>query len=511
MSHRWGNSKRLECSKTTKDSYSVKEEDRKTPRNIPFSSLPLTFQHAITITRKFGYKYIWIDSLCIIQDDTTDWERESQKMADIYRRADFTVASIDAKGGDSGCFFPRDGRGIRPCRIDVARPPTEMDTYGMQAGKIFAFPKIRFDHSRASYRRHGALDDRGWCLQEQALSPRILSYGKDGLYWECVTTYASEWSPEGITPDSRSGDNEYIHVLRKEAAGIAKEDRNRRFENKYHAWHLLAQDYSRRKLTYDSDKVVALSGIIKNLSEPKKDSCHFGVWEKLLWRDLLWLVYTKNTILKSFHGSWGTLPPMGPPGQRLSLETDIPSWSWMSVHGSVCFQASQFNTPERYSGYSDVSFLHTELAECPRRTVTVTGVLLETRPCGCDGRCDAQYVTKVQNDAIHYPKENQILHLLDGDAGIGCRVADWFPDVGDDVPATVFCVPIAGTGGSVQCLVVVPVKKDGNMHYQRVGLALWNGQLPAGLREISSYQYRVELPDKEDGDVARSVSTIHIV
>ena len=157
---------------------------------------------------------------------TEDWAKESQQMADIYRRADFTIATIDAEGADSGCFFPRDGHSIRPCRLDINRPPARMDTYSRTPGKIFAFPTARFDHSRASYRRHSSLDSRGWCLQERALSTRVLSYGKDGLYWECVTLDASESIAEGIEPDSRSGDNEYMHALRKEAANITEIDRD---------------------------------------------------------------------------------------------------------------------------------------------------------------------------------------------------------------------------------------------------------------------------------------------
>lgn len=286
---------------------------------------------------------------------TEDWAKESQQMADIYRRADFTIATIDAESADSGCFFPRDGHSIRPCRLDINRPPAKMDTYFLNLGKIFASLTAQFDHSRANYRRHSSLDSRGWCLQERALSTRVLSYGKDGLYWEFVTLDASESIPGGIEPDSGSGDNEYMHALRKEAANITEIDRHRKFRNAHHSWHLLAQDYSRREPTYDLDRVVALAGIVKNLSGAKNDTCHYGVWKKHLWRDLMWFVFTKTTILKSFLGRAGTVPPAGPLGRRLPGSI-APSWSWMSVRGHVCFQASEFNSPEKYQIYSDLSF-----------------------------------------------------------------------------------------------------------------------------------------------------------
>lgn len=69
LSHRWGESERLRDTKTTKHNYRRNGETKQMPRIISFSCLPLTFQHAITITRRFCYRYLWIDSLCTIQDD----------------------------------------------------------------------------------------------------------------------------------------------------------------------------------------------------------------------------------------------------------------------------------------------------------------------------------------------------------------------------------------------------------------------------------------------------------
>jgi hypothetical protein len=132
LSHRWGSSTSLEATKTMKANLTLNT------MTISFSSLPLTFQHAIIITRRFGYRYLWIDSLCIIQDDEDDWMVESEKMGEIYRKADFTIATIDAMGADSGCFFPRDGQTLRPCRLDIYRPPRQEDTYASHTGKIFA-------------------------------------------------------------------------------------------------------------------------------------------------------------------------------------------------------------------------------------------------------------------------------------------------------------------------------------------------------------------------------------
>lgn len=71
---------------------------------IPWAELPNTFQDAITVTRMLGLKYIWIDSLCIVQDDAQDWEREAAKMAIIFEAAYVTIAATAASNG-SVCIF----------------------------------------------------------------------------------------------------------------------------------------------------------------------------------------------------------------------------------------------------------------------------------------------------------------------------------------------------------------------------------------------------------------------
>ncbi len=402
-------------------------------------------------------------------------------MADVYRRADFTVATIDAEGADSGCFFSRDGNSIRPCLVDIGRPPKKMDTYQHRPGRVFPSPTARFDHSRASYRRHSSLDGRGWCLQERALSTRVLSYGKDGLYWECVSCDAMERIPEGIESSSTSS-NEYMRALKREAAEITERETDR-FESPksaHCAWHLLSEDYSRRDLSFDSDRPIALAGIVKNLSGVKNDSCHYGVWEKFLWRDLMWLIFTKDTILKSYMGRFGTVPPIGPSGRRLPSSI-APSWSWMSVRGNVCYQASEYDSPEKFRIYSDLTFGYPVADIDPHPAVVATGVLIQAQTCACDGTCDTQYTKSVEDDALHYNREGHIKHIFDPVSGR--RVADWFPDTDDGLPMTIYAIPIAGVVAEIQWLVLVPVQDEklNDLCYRRVGLAV------SGWSKLSDY------------------------
>ncbi|KAK0724384.1 hypothetical protein B0H67DRAFT_473649, partial [Lasiosphaeris hirsuta] len=75
---------------TTKETYNIRTA------GTPISDLPMTIRQAVWVTRRLGRKYIWVDSLCIIQDDTSDWEAEALKMATVYAMAAVTIVAFSA-------------------------------------------------------------------------------------------------------------------------------------------------------------------------------------------------------------------------------------------------------------------------------------------------------------------------------------------------------------------------------------------------------------------------------
>lgn len=90
LSHCWGGRQPLELTKENADPLKS---------CVPWAKLPNTFQDAIAVTRMLGLRYIWIDSLCIIQNDAQDWEREAAKMALIFESAYLTIAATAASNG----------------------------------------------------------------------------------------------------------------------------------------------------------------------------------------------------------------------------------------------------------------------------------------------------------------------------------------------------------------------------------------------------------------------------
>jgi hypothetical protein len=97
LSHCWGGAEIL---KLTTTNISVLKGD------ISFLQLPKTFQDAIQVVRTLGIRYIWIDSLCIIQNSDQDWHKEASAMLKVYKHALFNIAataSTNSCGGLQRC------------------------------------------------------------------------------------------------------------------------------------------------------------------------------------------------------------------------------------------------------------------------------------------------------------------------------------------------------------------------------------------------------------------------
>ncbi|PTB50709.1 hypothetical protein M431DRAFT_485424 [Trichoderma harzianum CBS 226.95] len=153
---------------TTRDSI---KDHRK---GIQFSSLPKTFQDAVIITRELDIRYLWIDSLCIIQGDESDWKRESDTMAEIYQNAFLVIAASGAANPKEGCFSTESR-----CQTAVEVPYYSAE--GQAAGSIKLSMRIRGEESPY----WGPLSERGWAFQEWILARRVLHYMPQGITWKC--------------------------------------------------------------------------------------------------------------------------------------------------------------------------------------------------------------------------------------------------------------------------------------------------------------------------------------
>ena len=144
--------------------------------HLDLKMLPRTFQDAVKITRSLGIRYLWVDALCIIQDDAEDLRAEIRKMDDVFRCAYVTLSATCANGSDDG-FLKADRKARLHYPLSYANHPGSLDM-------IYLCEPID-DFERDV--EQSALSRRGWVFQERALSRRIIHFTEVQVYWECGT------------------------------------------------------------------------------------------------------------------------------------------------------------------------------------------------------------------------------------------------------------------------------------------------------------------------------------
>ncbi|KAF2674286.1 HET-domain-containing protein [Microthyrium microscopicum] len=246
---------------------------------IDWSSLSQTFQESIIVTRKLGFRYLWIDSLCIMQDCEIDWAKEAALMGKVYKQALYNIAATAASNGPGGLFCHREPIANSPFVIDIAREQDQQRYVGF----------------KTSVRHEGlikaSLNRRGWVCQERLLSPRTIHFGAQ-LFWECKELEASESFPIGFpagteTTDT-SGDGMYYPYQLQNKSWL--DDIKAKPESGYKIWRSIVNDYSCRKLTKGRDKLVAISGLAKEFQTVMDDDYVAGLWREDMINELAWRV-----------------------------------------------------------------------------------------------------------------------------------------------------------------------------------------------------------------------------
>ncbi|KAI1300819.1 heterokaryon incompatibility protein-domain-containing protein [Xylaria venustula] len=300
LSHCWGPAQLIKTTAATLQQHKD---------GIAWADLSTTFQHAITFARKLGIQYIWIDSLCIIQDSEADWRAESSRMADIYENAHITLAATKSGSGAGGCFsiaLPERKAYELRCDDDDGTPHS-----------IYVRRNLHDDYNVGP--NNNPLLRRGWVFQERLLSPRVLHFGAQELYWECMEAAACECSYISSSKEKESQPlssiSEYLlrHMLGKISHAIKLSSESPQvLKNR---WHEIVEEYSYLSLTFERDKFPALSGVAKQMQRFREARYVAGLWEDNLIEDLLWRTFALSAERPS---KWRA-----------------PTWSWASINGRV--------------------------------------------------------------------------------------------------------------------------------------------------------------------------------
>ncbi|KXH45627.1 hypothetical protein CSIM01_09696 [Colletotrichum simmondsii] len=287
---------------------------------IKFASLPKTFQDAIKIVRFLKLRYIWIDSLCIVQDDADDWRKESVQMGRIYKDAEITVAASGAREGSEGCFVPR------PSLQPVVRLP-----YGDPSQGEYMSATL-FPDALDTTVSETPLGSRAWITQEWMLSPRVIHYTKARMVWACRTLLKCE---DGENETSGDEQRLFESARRYRQAKEAKPKSDPSVDNEeilgfYADWCDLVSTYAARSLTYESDKPVAILGLATEVGRGITEDYTSGVFHDDSLLNEEFHAHCVLTQLLWFAKSTLTRP--------LALQ-DQPHWSWTSTIGAISFLA----------------------------------------------------------------------------------------------------------------------------------------------------------------------------
>ncbi|KAE8451812.1 hypothetical protein EG329_002652 [Mollisiaceae sp. DMI_Dod_QoI] len=304
-------------------------------KEVSLASMSKTFREAVEITRRLGLRYLWIDSLCIIQDSIRDWEVESFKMGAYYKSAYVTISASGADDGTVGCFLARNPASIQPILLSIRLHQAKESIQ-----VISRQPYFKVAPRRPTSLGMSRLDRRAWCLQESIMSPRLLKFGHHQLEWACNTKLASENDVSGSFNSVSDQVDSFCPLVELQAQLSYNGPLS-----KHNFWFDIVGQYTRRQLSHISDMLPALSGIVANIQQLTGDIYLAGIWKSDLARGLLWR--TPCRILR----------PRSPSSTRIDIEDwrDVadweaefnskhpqrsdsyhaPSWSWACINN--CF------------------------------------------------------------------------------------------------------------------------------------------------------------------------------
>ncbi|CZR47998.1 uncharacterized protein FPRO_12608 [Fusarium proliferatum ET1] len=282
LSHCWGNLEEQHSCQTKKDNIAQRLN------SIEWSELPKTFQDSVIITRALGIRYLWIDSLCIIQGDVEDWERESKCMARIYHDAYVTIAAAVGQS-DSDGFIKEREKEFRP--HEVVR--------GIYWRK---------EVNHVVHNRREPLATRAWCYQERLVPRRVLTFHHAEVMFECRLAHWCE-----------CGRNEAYGKFPDRVAHKRMLSKGTRTEEELvdYWYSTIIRDYTRLSLSYESDRLPALSAIASQIHAKTGGRCVAGIWENQVLDGLLWRCWGRQVSTRNSNGKSSSPWPYSTDNARL--------------------------------------------------------------------------------------------------------------------------------------------------------------------------------------------------
>lgn len=294
LSHCWGGQSSIRTTQENLDQLK---------KSVPWSDLPRTFQDCVTTARELGVWYIWIDSICIIQNDRSDWAKHSQYMDRIYFHALLTVAAVASPNSTIPFLGPEAPSFRSECQgttVSVAAPNNTPINVRARLHRNIMWGPNSYEaeplHQRAW----------AWAWQERLFSRRTISFLQQKVQWDCRFHSVCE-----------SGVLEYgLDIPLK---SVVEKSGNAEVSD----WHRVVEDYADRQLTFSQDRLPALSSMASQFHEIVGSEYLAGLWKEDFPRCLAWFRRELNDA------------PRTKPILQIALNNNVPSWSWASIKDKV--------------------------------------------------------------------------------------------------------------------------------------------------------------------------------
>jgi len=331
LSYCWG-SPPVGLAKTTTRNISQRR------KAISMKTLPRTYRDAITVTRRLGLRYLWIDAFCVLQNSMEDWEHESSLMGKVYSHCFCMLAAAAAKNCHEGLFPVKSALPILGAVDRKSSSPSILIKS--------AYPGWDELFNRSP------LNERGWTLQERELSPRIIYFNKHTVLFECKEARGGERgdSIEG-TASGQSRNSSLVlvpkllihsydtRIARRALDPVAEGGKDAALfpsttQKRYEAWREMVQGYSKRNLSVASDKLPALSGLASEFAYLLNDQYIAGLWKDDFIAGLCWSCEFKGRNYYGRQCDYG------------------PSWSWAKMTVPISYE--NLSNYVRYRNNSDL-------------------------------------------------------------------------------------------------------------------------------------------------------------
>lgn len=308
LSHVWGDVKaspplRLRSSNISRLQNGIREFE-----------LPKTFLDAAHVCVCLGIRYLWIDSLCIIQDSLDDWREQALLMHRVYGYALITIVATSARSCHDG-FLQRSIDLLHTAEVAYS-VPVAGEQPGCDDNYLIIYDS---DNPLDSWRMHAIngskWNTRAWTMQERSLSARMVHFCQNKIFFECRGGLQSE-------------ENEPVQESDMVNSILWPRNPSAAFEGLYQHWQLFVGEYTTRNLTVRTDKLPAIQSVAEEMTAVtgQKYIRFAGMWQSNLRHELLWFV------------------SMGK-AERLDTRR-APSWSWAAVEGQISLWHRDFRNAQ---------------------------------------------------------------------------------------------------------------------------------------------------------------------